>query len=57
LEEVDEHDVGRHGGNSLGDGRTVVRFQADPFNGIAGNMQQTHLTYSCIASGGAAAHD
>src|SRR5205085_1740394 len=55
---VDPHDVGSRCVNcSLGDGRGARRFQANPFDVGAGNMLQTHLTYSLFKDGGATAHD
>src|SRR6266446_10609959 len=56
VEEVDGHDVGSCcATESLGDGRPGIRFQAHPLHAGAGNMLQTHLTYS--SNRGAGAHD
>ena len=40
----------------LSDARAGRRFQPHPFDEGAGNMQQSHVTYSSKIMGGAAAH-
>src|SRR5262249_29527050 len=56
--DLDVHDVGSWcGSESRGDvgPKAGRRFQADPIDAIAGNMLQSHLTYSAFV--GAGAHD